>query len=138
MNRVEHLKSLYTAFGEGDIETVLAAMDPEIEWSEAEGNPYTPADGSPFRGPNDVLTRLFARLAQEWDDFKVSPHTYHDAGDTVIIEGRYTGTYKETGLTQDSPFCHVWHFDEDKISKFQQYTNTAELQEVMGVAADVN
>jgi ketosteroid isomerase-like protein len=31
--------------------------------------------------------------------------------------------------------CHIWHFKEGKVTKFQQYVNTAELQEVMGVHA---
>ena len=39
MDRVAHLKSLYEAFGRGEIPTVLAAMHPQIEWREAEGNP---------------------------------------------------------------------------------------------------
>jgi ketosteroid isomerase-like protein len=137
MNRVEHLKSLYAAFGEGDMETVLGAMHPQIKWNEAEGNPYSLPSDEPFVGPNEVLTKLFARLAEEWEDFVVSPQSYYDAGESVIIEGRYTGLYKETGKSQDSPFCHVWHFDGDKISRFQQYTNTAALQEVMGVAAAI-
>jgi hypothetical protein len=29
------VKSLYEAFGRGDVPTVLAAMDPKIEWNEA-------------------------------------------------------------------------------------------------------
>lgn len=133
MNRVNHLKSLYEAFGRGEIPTVLEAMHPQIEWREAEGNPYAFDDNETLHGPDEVLNKLFVRLADEWEDFTVSPHTYHDAGHTVIIEGRYTGTYKETGKAQDSPFCHVWNFDGDLIGKFQQYTNTAALQEVMGV-----
>ncbi|MGB5170955.1 MAG: nuclear transport factor 2 family protein, partial [Eudoraea sp.] len=82
-----------------------------------------------------VLNQLFARLANEWDGFEVHPKSYYDAGATVIIEGRYTGTFKGTGKEQDTQFCHIWHFQGGKITKFQQYTNTAALQEVMGVHA---
>ena len=132
MNNVEHMSNLYAAFGRGEMPTVLGAMHPEIEWREAEGNPYMPS-GEPFVGPDQVLNKLFLRLNDEWEDFEVKPETYHDAGDTLVVEGRYSGVYKETGKKQDSPFCHVWTYDDGKISKFQQYTNTAALQEVMGV-----
>lgn len=44
---------LYKAFSAGDIPTVLAGMDPEIIWNEAEGNAY--ADGNPYVGPDAVL-----------------------------------------------------------------------------------
>ncbi len=134
MNRVEHLSSLYAAFGEGDIETVLGAMHPQIQWHEAEGNPYSLPGDKPYIGPEGVLNNLFARLVEEWTDFKVTPMDFHDAGDTIIVEGRYTGIYNETGKAQDSPFCHVWKFEGEMITNFQQYTNTALLQEVMGVA----
>ncbi len=136
MNNVEHFKKLYAAFGQGDIPTVLGAMHPQIKWYEAESNPYAP-DGKPFVGPDQVLNKLFARLAEEWDDFKVTPEKFHDAGVTVVVEGRYTGSYKETGKENDSQFCHVWTLENDKITNFQQYTNTAALQEAMGVASHV-
>ncbi|MCA6075588.1 nuclear transport factor 2 family protein [Fulvivirga sedimenti] len=132
MNHVEHLKGLYAAFGRGEVPTVLGAMDPQIQWNEAEGNPYA-ASGT-LNGPDDVLNKLFMRLVEEWDDFTVTPKKFYGLGDTVVVEGRYTGTYKETGKSQDSPFCHVWNYENGKIKTFQQYTNTAALQEVMGVA----
>jgi len=107
-------------------------MDPEIRWHEAEGNPYMPS-GEAFIGPDAVVNQLFARLGEEWDGFEVRTKSFYDAGETVVVEGRYTGTYKETQKAQDSQFCHIWHFKNGKVTKFQQYVNTAELQAVMGV-----
>ncbi len=135
MSHVKNLKSLYEAFGRGEIPTVLEAMDPNIEWHEAESNPYAPPSGGAFHGPDSVLNELFMKLNEEWDDFTVTPSTFHDAGDHVIVEGRYSGTFKETGIKNDTPFCHIWEYKGGKIIKFQQYTDTAELQRVMGVAA---
>ena len=37
------------------------------------------------------------RLGTEWDCFAVHPKSFHGAGDSVIVEGRYSGTYKPTG-----------------------------------------
>ena len=49
MSNVQMMRDLYDAFGRGDIPTVLAAMDPGIEWHEAEGNtsPATSRGGDP-------------------------------------------------------------------------------------------
>ncbi len=134
MNNVEMVKNVYEAFGKGDIPAVLDAFHPEIHWHEAEGNPYMPT-GDPFVGPEEVLNKLFVRLGEEWDGFSVHPHTYYDAGDTVVVECRYTGTYKETGKDMDTQVCHIWKVEDGKLKNFQQYVNTAEMQEVMGVAA---
>ena len=132
MSGSDLLKSLYAAFGRGDVPTVLGAMDPKIEWREAESNPYMPS-GDAWVGPNTVLTELFMKLGEDWDGFTVTPATYHDAGDTVAVEGRYTGTHRGTGNSVDAQFCHVWTLQGGRVTKFQQYTDTAQFQDVMGV-----
>lgn len=43
MSNVDVVKNTYEAFARGDMETVLGAMDPKMEWREAEGNPYMPS-----------------------------------------------------------------------------------------------
>jgi uncharacterized protein len=131
MNNVQLLKNLYDAFGRGDIPTVLGAMSPDIRWHEAEGNPYMPS-GEPWVGPDAVLNNLFMKLGAEWDGFAVHPRQFHDAGDSVIVEGRYIGTYKATGRSADMQFCHVWDIADGKVSRFQQHVDTAKFQDVMG------
>lgn len=135
MSSVEIVAGLYEAFGRGDIPSVLGAMQPDIHWHEAEGNPYRPS-GEPWIGPDSVLNELFMRLGNEWDGFAVHPKTYHDAGDVVVVEARYTGTYEATGKTLDAQVCHVWTLRDGKIARFQQYVDTARLREVMGASPD--
>ncbi|HUR21134.1 MAG TPA: nuclear transport factor 2 family protein [Vicinamibacterales bacterium] len=130
MSNVQLAKDIYAAFGRGDIPTVLAAFHPDIEWRQAEGNPYH-LDGSAWTGPQAVLDNLFMRLGAEWDGFTVAVRTFHDAGDSVVAEGRYTGTYKPSGKTLDCQLCHVLRFQDGKLVSFQQYLDTAQLQRVM-------
>lgn len=131
MDNVTFLKSLYEAFGRGDVPAVLGAMSPDIRWHEAEGNPYRPS-GEPWVGPDAVLTSLFMKLGAEWDGFSVHPKSFYDAGGSVIVEGRYSGTYKGTGKSMDIQMCHVWDVTDGKLTRFQQYVDTATLQDVMG------
>ncbi len=131
MDNVSLLKSLYDAFGRGDIPTVLGAMSPEIKWFEAENNPYMPS-GEAWVGPDAVLNNLFVKLGTEWDSFTVHPKSFYDAGNTVIVEARYSGTYKATGKSMNTQVCHVWDVKDGKVTRFQQYADTAKLQDVMG------
>jgi ketosteroid isomerase-like protein len=71
-------------------------------------------------------------LGSEWDGFTVHPRAFHGAGDSVIVEGRYTGTFKPTGKSMDTQFCHVWDIKDGKVTRFQQYVDTAKLHDVMG------
>jgi ketosteroid isomerase-like protein len=132
MDNTTIVKNLYNSFASGDIPGVLGAMSPDIKWHEAESNPYMPS-GEPWIGPDAVLNSLFMRLGSEWDGFSVHPRSFYGAGDSVIVEGRYTGTYKPTGKSLDAQVCHVWDVRNGKLTRFQQYVDTAQLHDVMGL-----
>lgn len=124
------VQGMYEAFGRGDIPTVLAGLDSQVEWREAENFIY--ADGNPYVGPNAVLEGVFMRIGGEWDGFAVSPQELLDAGDTIIAHGYYSGTYKQTGKTVRAQFAHFFTFREGKVVKFQQYTDTAQFLQATG------
>lgn len=130
MSNVRLVQDLYDALGRGDIPAVLGSFDATIAWREAEGNPYRPS-GEAWIGPEAVLENLFVRLGGEWEGFAVHPQQYHDAGSTVVVEGRYTGTCIATGKGLDAQVCHVWKVRDGKITSFQQFVDTAQLWAVM-------
>jgi ketosteroid isomerase-like protein len=130
MSNLELAKELYAGFARGDIPTVMAGFQPAIEWREAEGNPYQ-LDGAAWVGPQAVLERLLMSLGSDWEGFAVTVRTLHDAGEHIVMEGRYTGKYKPSGKSLDAQMCHVLRFRDGKLSSFQQYVDTAQLQAVM-------
>ena len=85
------IQALSAAFATGDVPTILGSMADDIEWREADNFIYS--GGNPYRGPAAVLAGVFMPLANEWDNFTVTPEAIHDAGDVIIMTGRYTGTY---------------------------------------------
>jgi len=129
MTAVETIKSAYAALGRNDPSVLFSAMDPAINWNEAEGNPL--ADRNPYVGPQALGEGVFARLLAAIDSFTAAPGTFIDGGDHVVVLGRYSGRMKESGATLDSPFCHVWGFRGDKIVRFEQYTDTAQWARLM-------
>ena len=129
MDNLQLVRSLYDAIGRGDIPTVLGAMSADIHWHEAEGNPYMPS-GEAWVGPDAILNNLFLKLGADWDGFSIHPKSFYDAGDDVIVEARYTGIFKATGKSMDTQVCHIWNVKNGKVTKFQQYVDTAKLQKV--------
>ena len=119
------VRGMYEAFGRGDIPGVIAALDPDVEWLEAENFIYD--DGNPYIGPDAVLNGVFMRIATEWDNFVVSPKEILDAGESVVGHGYYSGTYKKTGKTVRAQFAHFFTFRDGKVAGFQQYTDTAQF-----------
>lgn len=124
------IRSLYEAFGRGEVPVVLAAMDPAIEWNEAENFPY--ADGNPYVGPEAILQGVFMRLATEWDGFCVNLEELHGAGDAVVATGRYGGAHRKTGTRISAQFAHVWKLRGGKVVRFQQYADTLQVTRAAG------
>ena len=122
MTSGDTIRGIYEAFGRGDVQAVLGAFDPAIEWREADNFMY--ADRNPYIGPMAVADGVFMRCIADIDGFTVVPQRYTDGGDRVAVEGRYRGTLKATGVPVDAQFVHLWELRAGKVVGFQQYTDT--------------
>lgn len=129
MSALETITAAYAAFGRNDPSVLFAAMDPAISWNEAEGNPL--ADRNPYVGAQAIGDGVFGRLLAAIDNFTVTPGTFIDGGDHVVVLGRYRGTMKNGGASLDAPFCHVYGFRDGRVATFQQYTDTAQWTRLM-------
>lgn len=131
-DNVALVRGIYDAFAAGDIAGVLGRMSPDMVWNEAENFPY--ADGNPYRGHEAILGGVFARLGGEWDGFAALPDEYLDAGDAVVVLGRYRGVCKATGGAIDAQMVHVWRVAGGKATAFQQYVDTLQVARATGTA----
>lgn len=126
------VRAIYDAFAAGDVAKVVALMAPDMEWNEAENFPY--ADGNPYRGADAILGGIFARLGSEWDGFAAVPNEFLDAGDSVVVLGRYRGTYRATGRAIDAQMAHLWRVRDGKAAAFQQFVDTLAVARATGSA----
>ena len=79
---------------------VLADMDDDIEWQQAQGLPH----GGVYHGVAEVRANIFDPLDRDWwSEFTAVPDEFLDAGDEVVVLGRYRGTAKQTGKTARRP-----------------------------------
>lgn len=120
MSNLNSVQGVYDAFAKGDIPAVLGFLSSDVDWTEAEGFPY----GGTYTGPDAVLEGVFMRLGAEWESFAAVPDEFIDGGDTVVVLGKYRGTYKATGKSFQANFAHVWKVREGKAVKFVQYVDT--------------
>ena len=118
---VKTVESLYAAFATGNIPTVLGALDPQVEWWEAENFIY--AEGNPYVGPESVLQGVFMRLAMEWNNFAVTPKEVLDAGDTAIGQGHYSGTQtnRQAGARAVRTLLHVSRWKDRQVSAIHRH-----------------
>jgi ketosteroid isomerase-like protein len=121
-DNVALVEQAYDAFGRGDVETVLGLFSENIEWYEAENSPFWP--GRAFHGPQEIVQEVFARLGAETTDFRISISRTLGCGETVLVEGRYSGTWNANGTSFDLQMAHIWDFENGKAVRWQQYTDT--------------
>jgi ketosteroid isomerase-like protein len=131
-DNVAIVKKAYEAFAKGDIETILGTMDEKIEWHEAEHVTYWP--GGAFVGPQAVLEGVFARIPQDFENFRVEVQRVVGCGDTVLVEARYKADVaKGSGQPLDAQVAHIWDFRDGKCVKWQQYTDTWQFAQATAV-----
>lgn len=114
------VQDAYAAFNEGDIESVVAMMDEDIEWVEPEGSPYS----GTYHGPNAVIENVFGPSVEEVEGFEVVPDRFVDGRDCVVVLGSARGTVAETGKSLDIPFAHVCDLRDGRMIRFVDYTDT--------------
>ena len=121
----QRVRSMYEAFAAGDIPALLAHMDPEIRWNEAEGFPYS--DRNPYVGPDAIVAGIFARIGTDWEGFRVEVGEIVGEGEVVTMFGRYKARNKVTRKELDAQCAHTWWFRGGKAVRFQQMVDTARV-----------
>jgi uncharacterized protein len=126
LSNVSIMHDLYSDFGSGNIPGVLSGMSADVEWNEAENFPYW--DRKPFIGPDAILEGVFARIGSDWEYWNLTDmQLYNMDDDMVLATGRYQAKYKKNGAIINAQFAHVWTFEDSKVIKFQQYTDTKQM-----------
>ncbi len=119
-SNVETVETVYESFNAGDIESALATMADDIEWTEPEGSFF----GGTYHGPDAVRENVFEGAMEEFETFQVEPERFVDSGDTVVVEGTFHCT-TQAGERIESPFAHVTELHDGHITEFVNYTDTA-------------
>lgn len=115
------LHETYLLTGQGRLDELKNYLAPEVEWTEAAGFPYA----GTYVGPDEVTKNVHERLGSEWDNYGAEDLKYSFNGSTVMVYGKYSGTYKITQKSFVADFVHVYEFDEnDKVSKFIQVVDS--------------
>ena len=127
---MEIITDLYRSFSTHDMKAVKNALDKNIEWYEADHFPY--ADGNPYMGPDAVITGVFSRISNEWENWKITDlKVYEMANGNVLGTGRYQAKCKKNGKTINAQFAHLWKVNNGKVTNFRQYVDTKQIADVM-------
>jgi len=110
----------YEASKRHDLAAMMADISPEVQWTEMAGFPCA----GTYRSVEEITSHVFARLGLEWEHYTFELEALHDAGNTVIGIGNYSGIYLQTGKSFKCRVAHVWQVEQGRVTGFEQFTDT--------------
>lgn len=118
---IEMVQRLYADFGRGDIPSILAALDPKVEWINAGSNIITYAG---TRHGSAQAREFFATLDASVEVRTFEPREYIAQGDRVVALGRWTSRVKATGREYASDWAMAWTIRNGRVTAFRSYEDT--------------
>jgi ketosteroid isomerase-like protein len=115
---VDVVKSSYAAFGRGDIDGLLAALDPAIEWVTP-GPPDLATAGT--RLGHDAVREFFKTLDDMYEIQSFEPKTFISQGEHVIVLGEDTVKIKATGTVLTESWVHHMTVRNGRVVAFREY-----------------
>jgi ketosteroid isomerase-like protein len=119
----------FEAFNRGDFEDALAYVDEEIEWGHP---PDMPDVDRPWDSP-DALVQGMSRFVVAWTGLRADIERIADVGDRVVVDTRWSGRSRGTGIEVDQRIAQVYELREGKILRVRQFRTH---EEALEAAAD--
>ena len=119
------VQSLYAAFLNGQIDTVVAALMSDVEW-EVVGRPEDYPAFGPRKG-GKAVKEFFKFVADNEEFAKFSPREFYPAADRVFVLGNYSGKIKKSGRRFAADWVHVFTIKDGKVSAFREHTDMAQF-----------
>ncbi|MGK7950408.1 MAG: nuclear transport factor 2 family protein [Xenococcaceae cyanobacterium] len=127
MNNIEIIQELYRAFRDRDYEAFMGISAEDIEWIQNEGFP----DGTTHKGTSEIIKGVFQANNNNWEDFAYQIEEFLDAGNTVIVTGRYTGRNRISGKLMSAAAAHIYDLRDGKVYRFRMFADTKIIWDAM-------
>jgi uncharacterized protein len=121
---LDAVRTIYAAFGRGDLEGILAALDAQVSW-RTPGAPDLPTGGI-RRGISEVR-EFFGLLLNTFDFEDFRPTDFLAQGDKVVVLGTSREGPKGSGRVVDFRWVHVFTFRSGKIVEFEEPADVSAL-----------
>jgi ketosteroid isomerase-like protein len=120
------VRSAYQAFNDRDVETLksLATPDFVLEASEA-------TDGEQHHGPG-AFAEIFGAIRERWEDFRLDPLEFYEAGDRVLVLGTMVGRGHDR-KSFASVAGQVWTVRDGKLASMQGFLSSEDAIRAAGL-----
>jgi len=128
-DNVAAVKSLFAAYQQGDIQTVLSGLTEDVTW-EFPGPPNIPIAGRCLG--RDQVAGFFKRLSGAADMRLFQPRQFIAEGDNLVVLGSSTFVVRANGREISNDWVMVFTMRGGKVARFREFTDTAVLSRAFG------
>jgi ketosteroid isomerase-like protein len=118
------VQDAYAAFLRSDVDTLLGLMTDDVQWEPVLGaGPHVPFAGP--RAGKPKVGEFFQLVAGNLDFEQFEPREFIAQDDKVVTLGHYRAVTRTTGKRFESDFAMVFTLRDGKVSRFQEFTDSA-------------
>jgi uncharacterized protein len=124
----EVIREGYAHFNRGDLDWIVAHLDPEITWEDAEDVP----DARTYEGIGEVRHYLES-FAHHWEEIRFEPQEVLEGDDVVLADCRLVGRGLASGAEVDAEVIHVWNMRRFKVLRVRTFFDRGEAAAAAGI-----
>jgi ketosteroid isomerase-like protein len=127
-DNVDKTRDFIAAYNRRDFDAAVQSFDPEVDW-------VLPAHqrSDSCKGPGEVR-RFWEGLDETFEELRLDPQEFVDAGDRVAVRLRYYGRGKESGIEIETEMYHqVTTFRDGTMVRIEYVTSWDEALEAAGL-----
>ena len=121
--QIATVRSIYEAFGRGDLPHILDQLDPGVEWHAPATVPFSKG----LHRGRDEVAQFFAGIAQYIAEPSVETYEFIATEDRVIVLLCFRGRGMQSGALFEAPEAHVWKLAAGKVVEHRAYADTAAI-----------
>lgn len=122
LENAEVVRQVSAAFNSGDIERILALIDPDFE---TQVPPQLSAEPDTYRG-HDGIRRYFDSFRDAMDEICFHEEELVEVGEHVVVAMRVTARGRMTGIAVEQRLAQVWTLRDGKAIQVRNYGSLPE------------
>ena len=128
---VEIVRRMYEFWSGGDWEGMVKLVDADVEQHGTVGGLE---EGHISRGIDEIRQRFEAENIEVWEEHRIEPVRFIDAGERVVVIQHEYQRGKGSGVEIEIDTASVFNVRGGRIVRIQPYMNPAEALEAVGLS----